>query len=1149
MTARKFAVIVVALVAGTVFVVQSLNATTAAELYFEENRGQWPDEIRYATQGERGAVGVVSDGAIFTRSDGGDPLRLRLLESEAHPVVEGQTPLSFRIHRFIGNDPHRWISRIPAFGRVVSRSVYPGIDLVFHGETALEYDFIVHPDADPGAIRFRFDGAEPPRVAANGDLLLGEDATTLRMKRPFAYQTLDGTRVPVATDFHLDEEEVSFRIGPYDPSRMLVIDPVVLGYSTFLGGSGVDAGFAIAVDTDRNVYLSGSTTSADFPVAPGGVSPPISGPNDSFIAKLSPSGSELLFVTFLGGNGDEGSLFRGLEVDSSGAVYLASNTSSTDFPVTEEALQSEYAGGNKDGFLTKLSPDGATILASTYLGGRGLDRIQDMGLDPLRNVYVGGFTESPDFPTTEAAFQRDRRGDADAVVMKLRMEPFEVVYSTLIGGSGREEGRKIEVDRTGAVYIGGNTRSEDYPVTAGVVQERFAGLGTVSSLRGDVFLTKLDPTGSGLIWSTYLGGSQGENLDSLFVDRQGAAFLSGLTCGGDFPVSASAAQPDLRGQCDGFVAGVSEDGTTLRFGTFIGGTATDEAWSVSVDPRGNIHVGGSTSSSDFPATGDAFQATMGGGGHDGMFAILTPDGSQFLQASFLGGTAPPENVFAISTDLAGNLYLTGSTESMDFPIAVDAFQPTYAGVGDVFLTKIVPDSPSIEGERSILPVVGSAAGALGSFFKTSVQLHNPENEVISGRFVFHPQGQPASENDPELIYFLDPHETIAFTDLPRSMETNGIGSLDLVAPDGESPVSLVRVFNDAGASGTTGLFEEQIVPMEAAGEGMTRVLLAPLSLERSRFNIGLRTLEDGVTFTATIRRSDGFEAGQVTRSYPEEFFIQQSASDLLGIAIMASDSISFRIEEGNAVIYGATTDNTTQDPSLQIAKGVDSVQGERRFLPAVASTPGQFGSFFKTSLQLHNATLESIRGELVYHAPGAPNSATLGYDLEPGVTTALEDLLPELGTSGIGSLDIVSSAGPLPLSVARVYNDAGEEGTTGITEEQVAVDQVLRAGDRGILIGSIDPERARFNIGVRTLEEGAVITAIVRNSAGVAVREVVLEYPASHFVQLPAANLLGVAFLGNDVVELTVHEGSAIIYGATTDNVTQDPTMMIARRR
>ncbi|HVR44159.1 MAG TPA: hypothetical protein VMS56_12030, partial [Thermoanaerobaculia bacterium] len=278
-------------------------------------------------------------------------------------------------------------------------------------------------------------------------------------------------------------------------------------------------------------------------------------------------------------------------------------------------------------------------------------------------------------------------------------------------------------------------------------------------------------------------------------------------------------------------------------------------------------------------------------------------------------------------------------------------------------------------------------------------------------------------------------------------------------------------------------------------------------------------------------------------------FLQQRADQLLGIELSPNDSIRVRVEEGTAVVYGATTDNVTQDPSLQIARRTESVEGELRILPVVGSLEGAHGSFFRTSLQLHNPADVAIEGRLVFHLSGQSGSAddpALLYRLAPGETVAFDDLLPAMGQEGIGSVDLVSVEGPLPLSVARIFNDAGEAGTTGMTEEQVALGQVLAVGEHGLLIAPPNPDQARFNIGVRTLGEGAELEIVVRNSSGTVVQEISRSYEHTFFSQTSAAVFLGIAPGPSDVIEIRVTEGSAIVYGATTDNITQDPSLQMA---
>jgi hypothetical protein len=1133
-----------------------LHGETQLPLAFEANEGQWNDEIRFLARGRDGMVALEERGAVLIPADPGiETIRMEIVGGSRDPLIEGIDPLTIRTNYFIGGDPAEWRNNVPSYRRVLYREVYIGIDAVFHSAPSgeLEYDFVVHPGSDPRAIRLRFDGAEGVEID-EGALVIRTAGDPIRMMRPVAWQKRDGNREEIAVRYRMiGETIVGFVVGEYDRSRDLVIDPVVLGYSTFLGGTGNDIGSAIAVDVDRNIYLAGSTMSADFPIS-GGVRSEIAGERDLFVAKLNPAGDQILFSTFIGGSGDD--MASGILLDSRGDVYVAGTTRSADFPTTEGAPQRSYGGGPSDGYVVKLSGDGALLLFSTYLGGEEGDPVNGMAIDAARDIYIAGATSSTRFPVTAGALQTALRGSRNAWIAKLRVDPPSLIYATYHGGSDDTTlGGAVAVDASGSAYLTGRTLASDFPTTSGALQPAFAGAGIGGERFGDGFVSRFSPDGSSLLYSTYLGGLSGDGPETIAIDSTGAAYVAGFTCSRNFPTTAGAYQPEHGGgDCDGFVSKLAPEGDHLVFSTYLGGNNSDQANVLALDRHGRIHVGGTTSSADFPTTAGAHSSTRKGQ-NDGFISILNTEGTQLFYSTYLGGTAPSgapqDNLFGLALDGAGNIYVTGQTRSTDFPVTAGALQPTHNGLDDVFVTRFMIRHARPEGEVRVVPVVGSTPGALGSFFRTSFQLHNPHAGTISGRLVFHPQGQSGRDTDPLLDYFLAPGETIAISDLLPAMSQSGLGSVDLLTPDGETPESVVRIFNDAGEAGTTGMSQEPLGEAEALHAGVTGALIAPASAARSRFNIGIRTLSDGATLAITVRGSDGTVTHTTTKTWPSDFFEQRSATDFLGTALGADDSIALRVDAGSAVVYGSTTDNITQDPSLQLARAVDSVSGEMRILPVIGSTPGALGSFFKTGVQLHNPGTTAIRGRVVYHPQGVSGSMadpSLTYVLEPGETVSWDDLLPAMSLSGLGSADIISEEGPLPLSVVRIFNDAGELGTTGMTEDQVALGNALAAGDRGLLIAPPDPAKARFNIGIRTLSEGATITATVRNSFGTAVKSVTKSFPPVFFTQTPAPALVEMELQGSDTILLEVESGSAILYGATTDNISQDPMIKVVRR-
>ncbi len=463
-------------------------------------------------------------------------------------------------------------------------------------------------------------------------------------------------------------------------------------------------------------------------------------------------------------------------------------------------------------------------------------------------------------------------------------------------------------------------------------------------------------------------------------------------------------------------------------------------------------------------------------------------------------------------------------------------------------TVVVAQSGGVE--SAVVPAVASTAGALGSFFKTGVQLHNPTNAPISGELTYHPAGASAESEDPSLFYEIGPRATVYFPDVLPAMQQSGLGSLDVIPRTGGFPVSTIRIFNDAGDAGTTGMTEELFRPDEALEQGRTGVLIAPPEPARARFNVGVRSLLYGATIRFTVRDANGTVRTTGTKVYPPAYFEQQSAEAFLGTALLANDTVAFEVTAGSAILYGATTDNTTQDPSLQFARPLRSGADPRRTIAAVASAPGVNDSLFRTTLQIHNPDSTPISGRLLFHPAGTSGSdsdPSIPYSLPPGATSAYGDVLTPFNRSGLGSLDLVAESGRVPLAVARVFNDGGASGTTGFSVDAIRPEDALQAGQTGILITPPDPATTRFNVGIRTFASGAALTITVRNSSGQTVKSLTKVYPANYFEQQGGTAFLGVTPGPSDSVAVTLDAGSAIIYGASTDNKTQDPAMQIAR--
>ena len=494
-------------------------------------------------------------------------LRMKLEGANPSPAIDGMEQLSGIVNYFIGNDPKKWRTNIPTYQKVEYKSVYPGIDLAYYGNQGkLEYDFIVAPGADPNQIKLAFEGASDIRVADSGDLILKTEGGELRLRKPLVYQHDDRDHKHlIASNYVLlasgakssmpvlsisdQPSAISFSVGiqvaAYDQNRPLVIDPTL---STYLGGSDFDAGYGIAVDVAGQTYVTGETSSANFPVIAGAFQPGLSGDSDVFVTTLDPTGLGLVYSTYLGGSGG-GEGGYSIAVDAAGSAYVTGYTQSADFPITGGAFDPVYnigAGGSGTGFeafVTKLNPTGSGLLYSTYLGGDSGEIGRGIAVDAAGNAYVAGEGASNNFPTTPGAFD----GGPGAFVTKLNPTgSAPLVYSAHLG-SGSPTG--IGVDATGHAYVTGYTFGAGIPVTADAFQPEFGGG------EADGFMTKLNPTGSDLVYSTYLGGSSTDQSYGIAVDAAGNSYVTGETDSGNFPMTTGAFQPTFGGGFrDAFVA-------------------------------------------------------------------------------------------------------------------------------------------------------------------------------------------------------------------------------------------------------------------------------------------------------------------------------------------------------------------------------------------------------------------------------------------------------------------------------------------------------------------------------------------------------------------------------------------------------------------
>jgi hypothetical protein len=651
-------------------------------LAFERNVGQTDGEVKFFARGAGYGMFLTPTEAVFSlhAAPGRDAItggqsavvRMRLAGARTDARIEGSKPQPGRSHYLQGNDDRQWRRDVERFEQVRYSGVYDGVDLVYYGnQKELEYDFVVAPGADAAQINLAFQGPRTLRIDEAGNLVLATALGELVQRKPVAYQEIDGQRRLVDARYRLDGDRVTFALGDYDRDQALVIDPV-LAYSTMLGGSGDEFASSIAVDSAGNMYVTGTTTSTTFPTGTP-MQSANAGQNDVFVTKFNPGGSALVYSTYLGGTGSE--IAYGLAVDGTGSVYLTGVTLSTNFPTRTPvqgtlkgtrnmfvtklaangaslvystylgakseiglriavdgtgaavvagygngaitfpagAYQSAFGGGeDPDGILFKLNPAGTALVWGTYLGGPLEDSLEDVKLDSAGNVYFAGHGKSPTLPVRNA-YQATHGGNVDAIFGKFNAAG-QAQFVSFFGGPNSEGATGVAVDRFGAVYIAGHGYSNTLPLKA-PLQQGNAGA-------WDAFVSKFDSTGRALVYSTYLGGANTEEVAALGVNAHGHAYVIGRTDSGNFPTASPLQKDFAGGGADGFLSVLNAAGNDFVYSSLMGGSADDNLLGLTVAANGVAYVSGRTYGG-FP-TKSPYQATSKGNRDAVVFRVAGP---------------------------------------------------------------------------------------------------------------------------------------------------------------------------------------------------------------------------------------------------------------------------------------------------------------------------------------------------------------------------------------------------------------------------------------------------------------------------------------------------------------------------------------------
>ncbi len=982
--------------------------------------------------------------------------------------LTGEARTQTLLHDLRGTDRSAWRTNVPAFTAARARQLYPGIDLVYHSRAgALEFDLELAPQADPAAIRFDLPGAS---LSPAGELQLPGG---LAWKRPVAWQ--GEAEVPVAYSTR-GPGQFGFSVGAYDRSRPLLIDPV-LNYATYLGGAQVDDARAVAVDAAGNSYLIGSSTSPDYPGTNRGQT---FGAQDIVVAKLNPAGSAVLWATYIGGQGvdiglaiavdAQGSVYgggstastnfpvsdnafqpvlgggsaitdgvvfrlnatgtaltwstylggslsdlvRGLAIDATGAVYVTGRTDSTDFPNTNRENLPPRGGG--DAFVTKLNASGSALVYSLLLGGFALDVGNGVAVDATGSVFVVGESRSENFPTTEGAYQTARRGGSDAFVARVRPDGSGLVYCTYYGGEAQEAGNAIAVDSGGNAYLTGQTFSTQLPITPQAYQR-------VPALTPDAFVAKLNPQGTSLFYSTYLGGDNEDTGLSIAVNRQGEAYVAGQTNSANFPLRNDGPLPStpFAGGYDGFLAKLNFGGTFLGFSTHIGGAGNDSLNGIAIDTSGRIWGAGSTESTNFPATAGVVASRLSGAS-DGfvvryaeitvqlspaVIALGAGESQQFLaEVSNTSNTAVRWGIFpALGTISSTGLYTAPASFTGTQTVTVSAIsQADGTKIGEAIITLVQRVQISISPTAVTLLANQTqqfTATVQGSTNTAVTWTITPATGEISAAGLYRAPGvifapatltvRAASVADSQRFatatITLSPPVGPASPQISIEGVTNAASFRSATAQGGVSPGQLLTFFGqDMGPAQLTGL--------QLDGAGLVATSLA-----------GTRVLFDG-TPAPVIYTS----AGQ--------------------LAVVAPYGIEGRATTQVQVEFEGRRSNTIALPVIPAAPALFTANSSGRGQGAILNQNGT----------LNSATNQADRGSIVIlYLTGEGATNPTGVDGKPNASPAPQPKLPV--SISIGGIDAqILYAGGAPGLVA------------GVMQINVRIPQSVQSGQLPVIV-------------------------------------------------------------------------------------------------
>ena len=902
----------------------------ALPLSFEVNQGQTDPSVNFLSRGRGYTLFLTGREAVLTLKNpsstsgrqtpgsSGSTLRLQLLGANTHPVATGRDELPGKVNYFIGNDPSKWRRNVPTYAKVA------------YGWGPSDHHRRRQP-AVSEAGRLPGGAVRSPRSEARSESPIASQLSPIQHRQSDNRQFIDG-------HYALDaQNRVHLDLGPYDHARPLIIDPV-LSYATYVGGTGGDIGYAIAVDANFDAYIAGVTNSTNFPTAGAPYQSSSKGNGDAFVTKVNYEGSALLYSTYLGGSGADSA--TALALGSGNQVFLTGNTTSSDFPmvapqitpgVTTYPFQDTY-GGNTDAFVAQIGATGSTLFYSSYLGGNGFDSGQGIAADASGNAYVVGQTQSANFPTV-SPMQLANGGASDVFVAKVNTTGTALTYSTYLGGAAVDVGQSIQVDSSGDAYIPGYTFSGNFP-TVNPYQKALAGA-------SNAFVAELNPAGSALTFSTYVGGSANDSAFGVALDGSANVYITGSTQSSDFPTTSEASQTSIRGASNAFITKLNPSGSSLVYSTYLGGSGVDQGNAIWVSSAGVAYVTGFTQSSDFP-TQNPIQAVLGITNNqlcgknpcaDAFVTLLDTVKNAVVYSTYLGGNGPDFGQ-GIAVDSTGDPYITGSTSSTNFPstsppnsvsITAAPYQSSLKGeAGNAFVAKIDSgDNPNI----SINPYSLSFGSETLSVTSPLQQIYivNPSTEplditniqvgeVSNSVTIFTETDNCVGTLPPGGGYCI---MNVAFTPGVTGSETDNITITD----------------NAGGVAGT-----EQNIAVSGTGvTAATAVTVLPTSLSFTSTPVGASSAAQNVTITntGTLPLTISSITAGTTGDFSETSASCQALNNTLNVGQSCSISVVFSpTASGTRNASLSITDNATGSPQVVALTGIGAAAFQVNFLPS-----------------------------------------------------------------------------------------------------------------------------------------------------------------------------------------------------------------------